>query len=115
MPRVKLLRTAVLGAAFLVLASPAWAATIFGNIIQSGAPVVAAQLSLACPGLSEPARTETDGQGNYHFSLGAQGNCTLSIQHGSASTATSVILEVNPNRYDFELVVNGAGASLVRR
>jgi hypothetical protein len=98
-----------------LLASPAFAATIFGTLTQKGKPVAKAQLSLSCPGLSAPAQTQTDARGAYHFSVSAKGGCKLSYQNGSSSAATDVIIDPNPTQYDFEVDTSSGAARLVRR
>lgn len=98
-----------------MLASPVFAATIFGTITQKGKPVAKAQLSLSCPGLSAPAQTQTDARGSYHFSVTAKGSCKLSYQGGGASANADVIIDPNPTQYDFELDTSAGAARLVRR
>lgn len=105
--------TAVLMGA--MLASPAFAATIFGTLTQKGKPVAQAQLSLSCPGLAAPAQTQTDARGAYHFSVSAKGNCKLSYQNGAATASTDVIIDPNPTQYDFDVDMSGGTARLVRR
>ena len=98
-----------------LLASPAFAATIFGTLTQKGKPVAQAQLSLSCPGLAAPAQTQSDARGSYHFSVTAKGNCKLSYQNAGATAATDVIIDPNPTQYDFDVDASSGTVRLVRR
>jgi hypothetical protein len=112
-------RSWVRGTAALVagalLATPAFAATIFGTLTQKGKPVAKAQLSLSCPGLPAPVQTQTDARGTYHFSVTTKGSCKLSYQNAGATAITDVIVDPNPTQYDFEVDTSSGAARLVRR
>ena len=115
MPRKSWIRGSAVLLAGTLLASPVFAATIFGTLTQKGKPVAKAQLSLSCPGLAAPAQTQTDARGSYHFSVTAKGSCKLSYQGGGAAASTDVIVDPNPTQYDFELDTSAGAARLVRR
>jgi hypothetical protein len=108
MKREFLRHNACLLIAGAVSAFPAAAGTIFGTIVQGGAPVVSAQLTLVCPGGSTNAAT--DNTGSYRFTV-APATCTLTYQGGGVTAASQVIVYDDPARYDFRV----EGGQLVRQ
>jgi hypothetical protein len=86
------------------------AGTIYGTILENGAPVVNAQLTLSCPAAN--ASTATDRMGSYRFTISGEGTCQLQYQNGGQRTSAQVIVYSDPARYDFR--VDG-GSRLLRQ
>ncbi len=102
MPVFRISSRCLVAAAVLILAGPASAAAIYGNLKRGNQPLVGVVLKLVCPGGA--ATGNSNAQGNYNLSVAGEGRCALSV----GDKTTWVVLTGDPARYDFEVPADAA-------
>jgi len=90
----------------LLVAGPAAAGSIYGNLKRGPQPLGGVAVKLVCG--ANNASGQSDAQGNYTLAIGGSGRCALTV----GDKAFPVVLGEDAARYDFEVP---ADASPLRR
>jgi hypothetical protein len=101
----------------LVVASPAFAGKIFGDIKIDGKPVPEGmKVRISVPGAATVAdSTTTDKFGSYKLMVKGEGKCTLTVVHEKLPAELAVFSNKEATRYDLILEKKDGKPSLRRK
>jgi hypothetical protein len=109
-------RIALLATFILLLASPAFAGKVFGNLKEGGRSVGSGvEVQITCGG-RPPITIKTDDYGAYSTDVPPGMRCQLKVNYSNQWTDPAFVVSSNdPARYDFELVNENGRYVLKRR
>src|SRR5262245_32461778 len=111
------MRSALLVLAFALVATPAFAGKIFGDISMDGKPVAAGvKVKVNKPGAATAAdETATDKFGSYKLLVKEEGKTTLTVAYEKSTLEIPVFSTKEPARFDLVIEKKDGKLSLRRK
>jgi hypothetical protein len=113
---MRLTPIALLVAVSALVAVPAHAGKIFGDIKSDGKPVAAGvKVKVKPPGEAAAVETTTDKFGSYKLVVKEEGKCTLTVVHEKSNLDLTVFSTKDATRYDLVIEKKDGKPALRRK